>query len=53
MKIMRKGQTMVEYILIISLIALALIGAFTLLGNKLKDKTTEAAEAVENSGGGN
>ncbi len=50
MKKMKKGQTMVEYILIISLIAIALIGTFTLLKDKIRDKAEDAAEQIEDAG---
>ncbi|MBO7237650.1 MAG: hypothetical protein IKL02_06245 [Kiritimatiellae bacterium] len=50
MKKMKKGQTMVEYILIISLIAIALIGTFTLLKDKIRDKTEDAAEQIDDAG---
>ena len=44
---LRKGQTMVEYIIIVSLIAIACIAAFTLFGDKIKDKVNNAADKVE------
>lgn len=50
MKKMKKGQTMVEYILIISLIAIALIGTFTLLKDKIQSKAEDAAEQIEGAG---
>lgn len=49
-KMMRKGQTMVEYVLIISLIAVALIGTFTLIKNKIADKGEEIGEALDEAG---
>ncbi len=50
MKIMRKGQTMVEYILIISLIALALIAVIKVFSGKLGDKYEEAGDKIEDAG---
>lgn len=47
----RKGQTMVEYILIISLIAIALIGTFSFLKNKIKDKVEDAGNKIEQADG--
>ena len=38
-----KGQALVEYVLIIALIAIVLIGVINTLGGKLKDKITEAS----------
>ena len=50
MKVMRKGQTMVEYILIISLIALALIAVIKVFSGKLGDKYEEAGDKIEDAG---
>ena len=36
-----KGQTLVEYVLIISLITVVAIAAVKILGGRLKDKITE------------
>lgn len=41
LKLNNKGQTLVEYVLIISLITVVAIAAVKLLGGKLKDKITE------------
>ena len=44
MKVMnKKGQALVEYVLIIALISVVAITAVTLLGGALKDKITEAS----------
>jgi Flp pilus assembly pilin Flp len=50
MKKMKKGQTMVEYILIVSLIAIAVIAAVKIFSEKLSDKFEEAGDAVEEAG---
>lgn len=39
----RKGQALVEYVLIIALISVVAISAVSLLGGALKDKITEAS----------
>lgn len=41
MKLNRKGQTLVEYVLIISLITVLAIGLVKIFGGYLKDKVTE------------
>ena len=41
-----KGQALVEYVLIIALISVVLIGVVGALGGKLKDKITEASCGV-------
>ncbi len=38
-----KGQALVEYVLIIGLIAVICVGAVTILGGTIKDKITEAS----------
>lgn len=40
-KLNNKGQTLVEYVLIISLITVVAIAAVKILGGRLKDKVTE------------
>ena len=41
LKLNNKGQTLVEYVLIISLITVVAIAAVKILGGRLKDKITE------------
>lgn len=41
LKLNNKGQTLVEYVLIISLITVVAIAAVKILGGHLKDKITE------------
>jgi len=45
-RINNKGQALVEYVLIIALISVVLIGVVGALGGKLKDKITEASCGV-------
>lgn len=42
----RSGQAMIEYILIVGLIAIALIGIFSFFGKKVHAKVKGAAEAI-------
>ncbi len=51
MKALRKGQTMVEYIIIVCLIAIALISVFTYLSRAIAKKTAGATEALSSQEG--
>jgi len=51
MKKLRKAQTMVEYIIIVSLIAVALIAVFTFLSRAIGKKTAGATEALSQEEG--
>ena len=51
MKKLRNGQTMVEYIIIISLIAISLIAVFTYVGRAIGRKGAGAAAAISNEEG--
>lgn len=53
MKKLRKGQTMVEYILIVCLIAISLIGVFMYFGKAVGKKAAGAADALSESEGSN
>lgn len=48
---MRKGQTMVEYIIIVCLIAISLIAVFTYLSKAIGKKAAGAADALSESEG--
>ena len=52
MKKMKKGQTMVEYIIIVVLIAIALVGIFSFFGRTVHTKVKGAAETLTNEKGG-
>ncbi len=45
-KLNQKGQGMTEYILIVALIAIAVIGAVKYFGHSTRDSFTSAADAV-------
>ena len=47
----RKGQTMVEYIIIISLVAIALIGVFAYFGKAIGRRTADATTALSQEDG--
>jgi Flp pilus assembly pilin Flp len=53
MKALRKGQTMVEYIIIVCLIAVSLIAVFTYLSRAIGRKAAGAAEAISEQEGSN
>ncbi len=53
MKKLRKGQTMVEYIIIVCLIAVALISVFTFLSRAIGKKAYGAASALSQEEGDN
>ncbi|MEO0128687.1 MAG: hypothetical protein ABIL02_00410 [candidate division WOR-3 bacterium] len=50
-----EGQGMVEYIIIVIVIAIAALVAFRLLGRRVTHKASEAAQSIQNLGtpGGN
>lgn len=47
----RKGQTMVEYIIIVALIAISLIAVFTYLSRAIGKKAAGATEALSSEEG--
>jgi len=51
MKALRKGQTMVEYIIIVCLIAVSLIAVFTYLSRAIGKKGAAAASALSEEEG--
>jgi len=51
MKALRKGQTMVEYIIIVCLIAVSLIAVFTYLSRAIGKKAAGATEALSEEEG--
>ena len=51
MKALRKGQTMVEYIIIVCLIAVSLIAVFTYLSRAIGQKAAGATKALSEEEG--
>ena len=51
MKTLRKGQTIVEYIIIVVLIAVSLIAVFTFLSRAIGKKAAGATEALSSEEG--
>ena len=51
LKTLRKGQTMVEYIIIVSLIAISLIAVFTYLSRAIGKKAAGATETLSSEEG--
>ena len=50
-KALKKGQTMVEYIIIVALIAISLIAVFTYLSRAIGKKAAGATEALSSEEG--
>ena len=48
----KKGQTMVEYIIIVALVAISLIAVFTYFGRATGKKVAGAAAAISDEEGG-
>lgn len=53
LKTLRKGQTMVEYIIIVGLIAISLIAVFGYLSKAIGKKAAGAADALSSEEGSN
>lgn len=49
----KKGQTMVEYIIIVALIAISLIAVFMYFGRGISEKTKGATKAISTEEGEN
>ena len=45
------GQDLVEYVLILALVTLVVVGALTALGTEVNDKFTETKDALSGAGG--
>ena len=50
---LKRGQTMVEYIIIVGLIAISLIAVFTYLSRAIGKKAAGAADAISEQEGSN
>jgi len=51
MKAMKRGQTMVEYIIIVALIAVSLIAVFSYLSRSIGQKAAYAAKQIDSKEG--
>lgn len=52
-RFMKKGQTMVEYIIIIALVAIALIAVFKFFGRGVGEKIAGATDKISSTEGAN
>ena len=48
----KKGQTMVEYIIIVALVAISLIAVFTYFGRGVGKKVADATDKIDATEGG-